>query len=93
MGATAIIGGLLAAASTVVGVKAAQDQKKEAKQAAAVAAANTPKFDAEAEKRKAAAQEAEANKKRVMGETDTIRTSALGNTGVTEVKKKTLLGG
>ena len=35
----------------------------------------------------------EANKKRILSETETIQTSALGNTGTTETKKKTLLGG
>lgn len=57
------------------------------------AAAPAPKKDANAEAQKAAAQDAEANRKRVMGETDTIRTTVLGNSGATEVKKKTLLGG
>lgn len=54
---------------------------------------NVPVYNAEKEKKKAAEQEAEANKRRVVEETDTIRTSALGNTGTTDVKKKTLLGG
>lgn len=53
----------------------------------------TPVFNADAQKKKAAEQEGEANKRRVMAESDTIRTSALGNTEPTVAKKKTLLGG
>lgn len=91
--ATSIIGGLLAATaagiSAVSSMKQAHDQKK----AAQAQAAAVPTFDANAEKKKAAMQEAEANKKRVLAETDTVRTTALGNTGTTETKKKTLLGG
>ena len=91
--ATSIITGALAlgaaAISAGASMKAAHDQKKEAQRAAAA----TPVYDANAEKRKAANQEAEANRKRAMSESDTIRTTALGNTGTTETKKKTLLGG
>lgn len=59
----------------------------------APAPAPAPVYNAQAEKQKAANQEAEANRKRVLAETDTIQTTALGNTGTTELKKKTLLGG
>ena len=52
-----------------------------------------PSFNADAEKKKVANQEAEANKRRVMAETDTVKTTALGNTGTTQTQKKTLLGG
>ena len=92
MGATAIIGAIGAAAAvagTAASMKQAHDQKKEAQRAAA----NVPVYNARAEKQKAANQEANANRKRVLAETDTIKTSALGNTGTTETKKKTLLGG
>ena len=54
---------------------------------------NTPTYNAEAEKRKAAMQEAEANKKRALSETRTIQTSALGHASGTQTQKKTLLGG
>ena len=54
---------------------------------------NAPAYNLDAEKKKAAMQTAEANKKRVMSETNTVRTSALGNTGDTQVQKKTILGG
>ena len=91
MGATAIIAGITAAASlagTAASMKIAHDQKKEAKKQAAAQA-----FNAEAENKKAALQEAEANRRRAMSETDTVQTTALGNAGQTELKKKTLLGG
>lgn len=52
-----------------------------------------PTYNVEDEQTKAANQEAEANKRRVLAETDTIKTSALGNTGTTQIQKKTLLGG
>lgn len=52
-----------------------------------------PTFNAKKAETKAAEQEAEANRRRVMAETETVKTSALGNTGTTETKKKTLLGG
>jgi len=55
--------------------------------------APAPTFNKEAEEKKAAEQAGEANKRRALAETDTIKTSALGNTGTTELKKKTLLGG
>lgn len=90
--ASSIVMGAIAAATAIgsaaVSMKQAHDQKKEAKRAAA---AQT--FNADAEKKKAALQEAEANRKRALTETDTVKTSALGNTGTTETKKKTLLGG
>ena len=75
------------AATAVSALKQAHDSKKEAKKQV------TPTFDANAEKKKAAMQEAEANRRRALSETDTVRTSALGNAGTTELKKKTLLGG
>lgn len=89
---TAIIGAIGAAAAlagTAASIKQAHDQKK----AAQKAAANVPVYNAQAEKQKAANQEANANRKRVLAETDTIQTTALGNAGTTELKKKTLLGG
>ena len=89
---SAIIGGIAAAATiagTAVSMKAAHDQKKAMKKSMTPA----PTYNAEKETKKVANQEAEANKRRVMAETDTIKTSALGNTGTTELKKKTLLGG
>lgn len=92
---TALIGGLLAAGATAMSVKASHDQNKAAKQASAqqLAAAQASKFDAKKETEKATEQEALANRRRVMSETNTIKTTALGNTGTTETKKKTLLGG
>lgn len=87
MGATAILAGITAAVgigSTVVG---ALQRNKAPKQTPA------PVYNAQAEKQKAANQEANANRKRVLAETDTVQTTALGNAGTTELKKKTLLGG
>lgn len=52
-----------------------------------------PTYDADAEKNKVAMQEAEANKRRALSETQTVRTSALGNASGTQTQKKTLLGG
>ena len=86
------IGAAAAVAGTAVSMKQAHDQKKAAKRAQE-AAAKTPVYNAQAEKQKAANQEAEANRRRVMSETDTVQTTALGNAGTTELKKKTLLGG
>lgn len=96
---SAILGGLAAAATaigTATSLKAAHDQKKATRQASAEMkkqAEKTPVYNEKKEMTNAANMEAEANKKRIQGETDTIKTSALGNTGTTEVKKKTLLGG
>ena len=56
-------------------------------------AEKTPVYDEKKEAMKAATTEAEANRKRALMDTDTVKTSALGNTGATEIKKKTLLGG
>lgn len=70
----------------------ARAAKKAAKKSQEVAKA-TPVYNAQAEQTKAANQEAEANRRRVMTETDTVQTSALGNPLLTETKKKTLLGG
>lgn len=92
MGVATAIGAIAAIASTAIAAKSAHDQKKAAKRAQE-AAAKTPVYNAQAEKQKAANQEAEANRRRVMSETDTVQTTALGNAGTTELKKKTLLGG
>lgn len=89
LGATAAIA---TAVGTATSLKAAHDQKK-ATRAAQAEAQKTPVYNEKKEMTKAANQEANANAKRVMAETDTVKTSALGNTGTTEVKKKTLLGG
>lgn len=92
---SAVMAGITAAAAiagTAVSMKQAHDQKKAAKKAQQMAA-KTPVYNAKAEKQKAANQEAEANRRRVMSETDTVQTTALGNAGTTELKKKTLLGG
>lgn len=86
------IGAAAAVAGTAVSMKQAHDQKKAAKKAQEMAA-KTPVYNAKAQKQKAANQEAEANRRRVMSETDTVQTTALGNAGTTELKKKTLLGG
>ena len=88
-GALAAITAISGIASTAMSMKSAHDQKKEAQRQAAA----TPVYNADAEKKKAAMQEAEANRRRALSETDTVRTSALGNAGTTELKKKTLLGG
>lgn len=95
MGVTAVLAGLTAAVgigSTLMGMKANHDQKKALKTAQQTAAA-TPTYNADKEKKKAAIQEANANRARALSETDTIQTTALGNVGTTETKKKTLLGG
>lgn len=89
---TGVVGAVAAAASAAASMKQAHDQKKAAK-AAQMQAAKTPTYNADKEKQKAAMQEANANRARVMAETDTVQTTALGNTGTTETKKKTLLGG
>lgn len=94
--ATSAILGAVGAAAAVAGaaasMKQAHDQKKAARKAQEEAA-KTPVYNARVEKQKAANQEAEANRRRVMSETDTVQTTALGNAGTTELKKKTLLGG
>lgn len=85
---SAILGGLAAAgaiAGTATSIKAAHDAKKASNAA--------PTYNAEKEKAKAAEQEANANKKRIEGETTTQMTSALGNTEGTTTQKKTILGG
>lgn len=92
MGVSTAIGALAAIASSAIAIKSAHDQKKAARKAQEEAA-KTPVYNAKAEKQKAANQEAEANRRRVMSETDTVQTTALGNAGTTELKKKTLLGG
>lgn len=84
LAALPVITGIIGAGTSVIG--ALQSNKKPA-------TAPAPTYDANAEKKKAATQEAEANKKRIMQESDTIKTTALGNAGTTETKKKTLLGG
>lgn len=80
--AVATIGG--AAASTAISAKQSHEAREDARKA---------RFDAAKERQKAANQEAEANRKRALGETTTVQTSALGNTGGTQVQKKTILGG
>lgn len=84
---SSIIAGVTAAAALAGTATSIAAATKKPKQAPA------PTFNADKENQKAANQEAEANKRRIMSETDTIKTSALGNTGTTELKKKTLLGG
>ena len=65
---------------------------------AIVNAANKPKsggaplYDAEAEKRKAQEAASAQNKKRALEQTQTVNTSALGNTGKVNTGK-TVLGG
>jgi hypothetical protein len=84
---SAILGTIAAAgaiAGTATSLKSAHDAKK---------ANATPAYDADAEKKKAAEQEANANRRRALGETNTQRTSALGNTEGTAIQKKTVLGG
>ena len=106
LGGLAAVGAAVGAAASV---KQASDQKKQAKVSQAMAvqqqkevlaqqketqkqlAAN--KIDVEAENKKAAMAEAEANRKRAAMQSDTIQTTALGNTEATATKKKTLLGG
>ena len=51
-----------------------------------------PQYDAKAEENKAAQQAAEANKRRMLAQTDTTKTSALGETTGATTGKKTLLG-
>lgn len=87
---TAILGGITAAAAiagagaSVIGAMQANKKPK---------TAPIPTFNANQQQKKIATQEAEANKKRILSESETIQTSALGNTQGTETKKKTLLGG
>lgn len=54
--------------------------------------ASAPVYDAEAEKRKAEEAASAQNKKRVLEQTQTVNTSALGNTGKVTTGK-TVLGG
>lgn len=99
----AIASAVAGAIGTGVAMKSAHDQKKAARQAnrqmqeqvdaQKKLAEKTPVYDEKKETMKAATTEAEANRKRALMDTDTVKTSALGNTGVTETKKKTLLGG
>lgn len=77
-----------AAVATIGGAAISAKQSHEAREDARKA-----RFDAAKERRKAANQEAEANRKRALSETTTVQTSALGNTGGTQVQKKTILGG
>lgn len=81
---SAILAGVAAAVGIAGTVMSSQNKPKQTP---------VPTYNAKKEEQKAATQEAEANKKRILAETDTIKTSALGNTGTTETKKKTLLGG
>ena len=94
-----VMAGISAAAAiagTATSIKANHDQKKAAKatqKALAKQAEQTPVYNEKKEMKKAGDMAAEQNRRRVMTETDTIKTSALGNTGTTNVQKKTLLGG
>ena len=83
--ASSIIAAGIAAAGAIAGGAVAASKKP--KQTPA------PTYNADKEKQKVANQEGEANRRRAMAETDTIKTSALGNTGTTQTQKKTLLGG
>lgn len=74
--------------SAAYSAKQSHDARKDARESARKA-----RFDAAKERQQAANQEAEANRKRALGETTTVQTSALGNTGGTQVQKKTILGG
>ena len=87
--ASSIIAASIAAAGAIAG--AATSIVGAAK--GAKGGGDTPAYNSEAEKRKAAEQEANANRKRALSETRTVQTSALGNTGNTAVQKKTVLGG
>lgn len=84
---TAVLAGIAAAAGIAGSVMSATSKPK------APAPTPAPVYNAKAEQKKAATQEAEANKRRILAETDTVQTTALGNAGTTELKKKTLLGG
>lgn len=84
---TAILGGLAAAGAIAGATTSIVSATKGHKETPA------PTYNAKAEQEKAANQEANANRKRVMAETETVKTSALGNTGATQTQKKTLLGG
>lgn len=103
MGVAAGIAAALAAAGAAgMTMKAKHDKAKAAKRQAVVVKqriAETEKnakattYDAEKEEQKAARVAATADKMRELIQTDTIRTSALGDIGSVETKKKTLLGG
>lgn len=77
-----------AVATTAASVTSTIQQRKAMK-----SMKSTPAYNAKKEKNRIANQEAEANRIRALGETDTTKTSALGNTGETQLKKKTVLGG
>ena len=95
MGVTAAITAIGALAGAAATIKSSHDQKKASQQAAAIQArqAKASTFNADEENKKIANQEAEANRKRAAMQSETIKTSALGNTGETDIRKKTLLGG
>lgn len=77
-----------AVATTAASVTSTIQQRKAMK-----SMKSAPAYNAKKEKNRIANQEAEANRIRALGETDTTKTSALGNTGETQLKKKTVLGG
>ena len=88
-----------AAAATIGGMAAVGTASAVAGAATGIVnAANKPKsggapiYDAEAEKRKAEAAASAQNKKRMLEQTQTVNTSALGNTGKVNTGK-TVLGG
>lgn len=96
---TAILAGVTAAtaiAGAATAMKAAHDQNKAAKNAQKELKKQvdaTPVYSPKKETNKAANMAAAENKRRAMLETDTIKTSALGNVAGTQTQKKTLLGG
>lgn len=87
------IGVAISAIGTGVAAKQAHDQKKEARKAAQKQVEAISAFNTEKKQKNVATQEGEANRRRVLMETDTVKTSALGNTTGTQTQKKTLLGG
>lgn len=83
IGGAAVAG---AAGALATGVTGIVNSAKKPKSAAA------PVYDAEAEKRKAQEAASAQNKKRALEQTQTVNTSALGNTGKVTTGK-TVLGG
>lgn len=89
----AVASSIIAASIAAVGAIAGGVTAAAASRGGGSSATPAPTYNAKAEQNKAAVQESNANRRRVMAETDTIKTSALGNTGTTQTQKKTLLGG
>ena len=83
VGGLAVAGAAGALASGVTGIVNAANKPK---------SGGAPIYDAEAEKRKADAAASAQNKKRMLEQTQTVNTSALGNTGKVNTGK-TVLGG